>query len=1096
MMSLKSKLLYLAPWALFGVLASGQALNHLPSQALGTLKRPMTTAEMTEPVGPPLNLLEGRELLAPQAVAVDTSATPAILYVADTGNNRVLAFRDPGSQQFLQQAAAVIGQRNMASSYPNIPGGASPSYNSGLNGPTGVAVDKQGNLFVLDYRNNRILRYPKPLEQTGVITADLVIGQPNLASRGANQAVTSAVPAPRADTLRFATGYPGVEYAALAFDRDGNLWVTDSGNHRVLRYPAHEVSGSSNVSTPRAINADYVLGQTDFVTATPNPGVGNPSTPAQLQLNLLSKLKLRFPSALAVDQESGDLYVADDLGRVLYWRAGFSPDNRGKAAARILGIYQPKQGEPYREVNDFGLSYVFTGSITSPVFAFGPKGMTVIDGRLHVADTRYNRIVHYQIPGEWPLESDTQYSPRMAGVFGQPDLFTGKNNRGALEPNAEGLDGPTSLAFYPLTPLTGYVFVTDTSNHRVLVLPYDSGNRALLAARAVVGQTGFEFRTQNFIEGREFAGTTFRVTTTLSVPLGPNAALDYSSSPPRLYIADAANHRVLGWADARRMELGAKADIVIGQVDFYRSLVNSPNNDPARPSDTGLHTPVAVAVDKAGHLYVADSGNARVLRFPRPFDQEERVKRADLVIGQPDFVSKSFDATDRTMAAPVSLAFTGNDSLVVCDISHSRVLLFARGDGFTNGMSAARVIGQLDYTSTERAESTDQKDRFVLPVQISVDADDNLYVADYGVTATTSRLLIFYRVSAVGEGNGVDASQVLSLQNARIAGVTASTRKGQFWIVDGGTRAGGGPGRAIRVSDRDMYFFTGTVTTDTIIETYAPRAVVLDDRDSAMVIDGANRATFHYPRLNVVNWANGFPRVAPAMIATLRVPFVDLGGSGNEVTAAPLPFEMDDLEVTVNGARAPFIKVTNEDARIIIPKSAPGSGSAEFMVKKVSTGETLAHSNVDMTSVSPAVITETPTAPLASAMAENENGTRNSDTNPAGINTTITVRLTGHGYVEGLPDDGTTNGMDIPTAGSLRVFLFNANNLPTEATEVVSSTLDPERPGVWILKIKVPQVPATGTYWLGIAYKNVTSYLTPLNAAGQIRPLVFISRSN
>lgn len=1051
----------------------------------------MTLTEMVEPVGPPLNLLEGRELLAPQAVAVDTSATPAILYVADSGNNRVLAFRDPGSQQFLQEAVAVIGQRNMASSYPNIPGGASPSYNSGLNGPTSVAVDKQGNLFVLDYRNNRILRYRKPLEQTGVITADLVIGQPNLASRGPNQTISGTILPPRADTLRFATGFPGVEYAALAFDRDGNLWVTDSGNHRVLRYPAHEVSGGENVTTPRKINADYVLGQPNLETAAnANNGVAIPV--AQGNENLVNKSKMRYPSALAIDQETNSVYVADDLGRVLYWPGPVSSE-MGRPATRILGLYVPKQGEAPKDVNEFGLSYLLTGTATAASFVFGPKGLAVIDGRLYVADTRYNRIVSYPRPEQWPLESSTQPSPQMAGIFGQPDFFTGKNNRGALEANAEGLDGPTAIAY---NPLTGDVFVTDTSNHRVLILPYDSGNRALLAARAVVGQIGFEFRTQNFIEGREFAGTTFRVTPTLSVPLGPNAALDYTSSPPRLYIADAANHRVLGWADARRLALGAKADIVIGQVDFYRSLVNSPNNDPARPSDTGLYTPVAVAVDKEGHLYVADSGNGRVLRFPRPFDQTEGVRRADLVIGQPDFVSKSSEPTDRTLAGPVSLAFTGNDSLVVCDISHSRVLLFARGDGFTNGMSASRVIGQLDYTSTARADSTDQKDRFVLPVQISVDADDNLYVADYGVSAATSRLLIFYRVSAIGEGNGVDASQVLSLQNARIAGVTASTRKGQFWILDGGSSTSGWRGRAIRVSDRDMYFFTGTVSIDTIIETYAPRAVVLDDRDSAMVIDGANRATFHYPRLTVVNWANGFPRVAPAMIATLRVPFVDLGGSGTEVTNAPLPMEMDDLEVTVNGARAPFIKVTNEDARIIIPKSAPGSGNAEFMVKKVSTGETLAHSNVDMTSVSPAVITETPTAPLASAMAENENGTRNSDSNPAGINSTITVRLTGHGYVEGLPDDGTTNGMDIPTAGSLRVFLFNANNLPTEATEVVSSTLDPEKPGIWVLKIKVPQVPATGTYWLGVAYKNVTSYLTPLNATGQIRPLVYISRSN
>ena len=36
-----------------------------------------------------LNLVEGREFFRPQAIAVDTSANPPILYVADTGNRAI-----------------------------------------------------------------------------------------------------------------------------------------------------------------------------------------------------------------------------------------------------------------------------------------------------------------------------------------------------------------------------------------------------------------------------------------------------------------------------------------------------------------------------------------------------------------------------------------------------------------------------------------------------------------------------------------------------------------------------------------------------------------------------------------------------------------------------------------------------------------------------------------------------------------------------------------------------------------------------------------------------------------------------------------------
>src|SRR5579883_2585000 len=40
------------------------------------------------------NLVEGRELNAPQGIAIDSSASTPILYGVDPGNNRVLAWRN------------------------------------------------------------------------------------------------------------------------------------------------------------------------------------------------------------------------------------------------------------------------------------------------------------------------------------------------------------------------------------------------------------------------------------------------------------------------------------------------------------------------------------------------------------------------------------------------------------------------------------------------------------------------------------------------------------------------------------------------------------------------------------------------------------------------------------------------------------------------------------------------------------------------------------------------------------------------------------------------------------------------------------------
>jgi len=1040
---------------------------------------PKTQSDMVNPMMRSVNLLEGRELLSPQAVAVDTSATGPILYVADTGNRRVLGFRNPGSVISLQQADFVIGQRDMFSSWPNTPGQGAPSYGSGLAEPTGLAVDRQGNLFVLDFANHRILRYPKPSEQTGVITADLVIGQPNLNSRNPNQS-TAANAAPRADTLRFATAIQGQEYAAIAFDPEGNLWVTDNGNHRVLRYAASDVSGPSNVTTPRTISANYVLGQTDFVTATANPGR---ATGTAATGDILNKTKLRFGSALAFDSR-GNLYVADDIGRVLYWAAGFNSGNLGRAADRILGIYAPQPGETFLAVNDFGLF----GGVSGTTFAFGPKGLTVIEDRLVVSDTNTNRIVRYAPPSQWPAETATSISPRMTGVTGQADLFSGRPNRGAAEPAGDTLHWPAGLA---ADPASQRLYVADSLNHRVLAIPYEPGSLATLPASAVFGQVGFEFRAPNFIEGREFAAGSISFASgnnVVSVALGPHAALDYTSTPPRLYIADTLNNRVLGYANARRFSPGAKADLVIGQVDFYRNLVNSPSNDPAAPNEAGLNAPSSVAVDTEGHLYVADTNNGRVLRFPRPFEQEGQ-PRADLVLGQRDFTSREFEPSERTLFRPVSIALTGNDSLVVSDIAHNRVLLFARGD-FSNGAAAARVLGQLDFAASAAGNLPN---RFNLPAQVAVDADDNLYVADLG----NNRLQIFYRVSAIDDGNGVDASNTLRLQNTSITGVAASKRRSQFWVIDSGTTTTAP--RAIRV-DRDAFLFFGTVNIDAAISGFLPRSLVLDERDNPILLDGMGRATFHYPTLSVVNWANRFARIAPAMIGTLAVSGVALNGSGTEVAGPAVPMEMDDYELFVASQRAPIIQVNQDDARVIIPKGAPAAGEAEFLLRRVSTGEIVGHASLRMTAVSPGVIVETPGAPATPAVAFNEDGSRNAAVSRARVGSTVTVYLTGQGAFDGLPEDGLSSEAEVPIAGSLSLLLFASTNpstgIPVSSANIVSSTLDPQRPGVWRLRFRIPEVPATGDYWFGVVYKNVASYLTPLAnpPAGQVRPVLFVTR--
>ncbi len=103
------------------------------------------------------------------------------------------------------KASRVLGQLSMTSS-------AAFTGATGLNGPMGVAVDGSGGLYVADSGNNRVLYYP-----TGSTTASVVYGQPNMTSHGRG------------------TGASGLDDPSdVAVDGRGGLYVADSLNNRVL----------------------------------------------------------------------------------------------------------------------------------------------------------------------------------------------------------------------------------------------------------------------------------------------------------------------------------------------------------------------------------------------------------------------------------------------------------------------------------------------------------------------------------------------------------------------------------------------------------------------------------------------------------------------------------------------------------------------------------------------------------------------------------------------------------------------------------------------------------------------------------------------
>jgi sugar lactone lactonase YvrE len=319
----------------------------------------------------------------PTGGAVDKNGN---LYVADRFNSRVLYY-PAGSTT----ATRVYGQGGSFVTQNENKGGISARSLSHL---YDVALDGSGNLYVSDEHNNRVLYYP-----AGNTTATRVYGQggsfaTNTANKGGRSAKSLYDP------------------SGIAVDKNGNLYITDQANNRVLYYPA----GSTT--------ATRVYGQGgSFTSAADNKGG-------------ISANSLYGPGFIALDN-SGNLYVADyENSRVLYYPAGKT------TATRVYG-----QGGSFatRTANKGGIS---ANSLNWPWGAFLDSV-----GNLYIEDYRNNRVLYY------PAGHITA-----TAVYGQGGSFTTNiANKGGLSANS--LYGPTKVVLDG----SGNMYIFDAPNNRVLV---------------------------------------------------------------------------------------------------------------------------------------------------------------------------------------------------------------------------------------------------------------------------------------------------------------------------------------------------------------------------------------------------------------------------------------------------------------------------------------------------------------------------------------------------------------------------------------------------------------------------------------------------
>jgi sugar lactone lactonase YvrE len=603
----------------------------------------------------------------PSGVAVDSAG---IIYVADTQNHRI---------RKIDTSSNVTTLAGSTRGFANGQGTAAQ-----FNLPTGIIVDSAGILYIADYFNHRI----RTIDRNSNVTT----------LAGSTQGFSNAQGT--AALFNFPQG--------VVVDSAGILYVADKDNHRIRKIATESITTiASVVTTVAGSNAGFadgsnaqfsspqgisITGSNIYVADTGNHRIrliapGTTTTVSQLTLTTLAGSTLgsanaqgiaaqfNSPNGLAFDS-SGNVYIADttnhrirkiDINSNVTTLAGSTQgfaDGQGTAAQffQPTGLMLDSSGNLY--VGDRGnnrirkidpSSNVTTVAGSTAGFADGtngqfnsPQGISFDGSNIYVADTGNNRI-RLITPGVTTTVSQVMVTT-LAGSF----------------------DRPTAVA----VDSAGNVYLSDLGN---LISKIDINSNATTLA----GIAGF---------GGSADGPA--LTAQFYVPTG--VAVD---SAGIVYIADNFNNRI------RKLDRSSNVSILAGIIQGFSN---------AQGPSARFYRAYGVAVDSAGIVYVADQFNNRIRKID--INSNVTTLAGSGVIGCNDGqgVSAQFNypqAVAVDSAGIIYIADSGNNRIRKIDIS-SNVTTLA---GSTIGFSNAQGINA----------------QFSLPSGLTVDSAGIIYVADY-----------------------------------------------------------------------------------------------------------------------------------------------------------------------------------------------------------------------------------------------------------------------------------------------------------------------------------------------------------------------------
>jgi len=651
-----------------------------------------------------------------QALKAELRGSPLCVAVDKAGNMYI-------SDSFDYVIRKVSKATGIISTIAGTAGTAGNSTNSGDGGsatsalvnPQSVSIDNNGNLLITDYVDSVIRR----IDQNGIITT--VAGMYGKTGRtGDGHAATSA-------TLYHPT------YAMT--DVAGNIYIADEAN-----YVIRKVSPNGIITT--------IAGTAGTHGYTGDGGLATAAT-------------LYEPYFLWMDW-AGDLFVSDAYGNNVIRKIdpkGIITTFAGNGKQGFIGnggpatsaeFYAPFGGltdafgnnyitdhnnEAIRVVNTSGVISEFAGLGGTAGQGYGGDGGPALTAKIngpaniamdalnnmYIGDSGTNRVRFVSLNMNFPstavassasqnifVQSSSAVTPSTATITpvtsATPAVFTLGTLSGCTlgVPLAASTPCTVPITFQPAAPglQTAQLAFTDSTGY-VSILG--------LSGVGVAPEVTFGPAAISTIAGNGIAGSTGAT--------GPAASAQVSAprggvidSAGNIYFADSGNHIV------RRI------DAVTGAISTAAGTGTAGYaGDGAAATAAQLNSPAKVAVDAAGDLYIADTGNS-VIRY---VNATTGFISTIAGVGTAGYTGDGGMATAASLNHPQGLAIDLGAHVYVADTGNNVIRYFGNGGLITTltGTGTAGYIG--DGGNAYGAELN-------APQSVALDGSGNVYIADTG----------------------------------------------------------------------------------------------------------------------------------------------------------------------------------------------------------------------------------------------------------------------------------------------------------------------------------------------------------------------------